>query len=138
MLESFTFSSKLPWQASQLRDSIVVSISACHAEDPGSIPGRGILYMLVTTASNLLLACTTKPFSQELLFPVAGLWWKMTVAFKRLVVHMFGSQVERTRLRQWLASDRPATNVSVRRRARDDSCGVRTHALADWRLKPAP
>jgi hypothetical protein len=25
-----------------LRDSIVVSISACHAEDPGSIPGRGI------------------------------------------------------------------------------------------------
>ena len=26
----------------QLRDSIVVSISACHAEDPGSIPDRGI------------------------------------------------------------------------------------------------
>ena len=25
----------------QFRDSIVVSISACHAEDPGSIPGRG-------------------------------------------------------------------------------------------------
>ena len=25
-----------------LRDSIVVSISACHAEDPGSIPGRGM------------------------------------------------------------------------------------------------
>ena len=25
----------------QVRDSIVVSISACHAEDPGSIPGRG-------------------------------------------------------------------------------------------------
>ena len=24
-----------------LRDSIVVSISACHADDPGSIPGRG-------------------------------------------------------------------------------------------------
>ena len=24
-------------------DSIVVSISACHAEDPGSIPGRGVL-----------------------------------------------------------------------------------------------
>ena len=23
------------------RDSIVVSISACHADDPGSIPGRG-------------------------------------------------------------------------------------------------
>ena len=26
----------------QVRDSIVVSISACHAEDPGSIPGRGV------------------------------------------------------------------------------------------------
>ena len=27
---------------SDIRDSIVVSISACHAEDPGSIPGRGV------------------------------------------------------------------------------------------------
>ena len=26
----------------QFRGSIVVSISACHAEDPGSIPGRGV------------------------------------------------------------------------------------------------
>ena len=26
------------------RGSIVVSISACHAEDPGSIPGRGVLF----------------------------------------------------------------------------------------------
>jgi hypothetical protein len=26
-----------------IRGSIVVSISACHAEDPGSIPGRGVL-----------------------------------------------------------------------------------------------
>ena len=25
----------------RIRGSIVVSISACHAEDPGSIPGRG-------------------------------------------------------------------------------------------------
>ena len=25
------------------RDSIVVSISACHADDPGSIPGRGVV-----------------------------------------------------------------------------------------------
>ena len=24
-----------------IRGSLVVSISACHAEDPGSIPGRG-------------------------------------------------------------------------------------------------
>ena len=26
----------------RVRDSIVVSISACHADDPGSIPGRGV------------------------------------------------------------------------------------------------
>ena len=26
-------------------DSIVVSISACHAEDPGSIPGRGVFFI---------------------------------------------------------------------------------------------
>lgn len=27
-----------------IRGSIVVSISACHAEDPGSIPGRGAIH----------------------------------------------------------------------------------------------
>lgn len=31
----------------QIRGSIVVSISACHAEDPGSIPGRGVLDALM-------------------------------------------------------------------------------------------
>ena len=30
--------------------SIVVSISACHAEDPGSIPGRGNLNLQVSQA----------------------------------------------------------------------------------------
>ncbi len=30
----------------QIRDSIVVSISACHADDPGSIPGRGVLCII--------------------------------------------------------------------------------------------
>ena len=29
----------------QIRCSIVVSISACHAEDPGSIPGGGVLWL---------------------------------------------------------------------------------------------
>ena len=28
-----------------IRGSIVASISACHAEDPGSIPGRGVAYL---------------------------------------------------------------------------------------------
>ena len=32
---------------SNVRGSIVVSISACHAEDPGSIPGRGDLLLFV-------------------------------------------------------------------------------------------
>ena len=27
-------------------DSIVVSISACHVEDPGSIPGRGVAFYI--------------------------------------------------------------------------------------------
>ena len=30
------------WTLVSIRDSIVVSISACHAEDPGSIPGREV------------------------------------------------------------------------------------------------
>jgi hypothetical protein len=33
---------------STVRDSIVVSISACHADDPGSIPGRGVLFCAST------------------------------------------------------------------------------------------
>ena len=28
----------------QIRDSIVVSIPACHAGNPGSNPGRGVFY----------------------------------------------------------------------------------------------
>ena len=31
----------------KIRDSIVVSISACHAEDLGSIPDRGIYFFFV-------------------------------------------------------------------------------------------
>ena len=42
----------------QIRDSIVVSISACHAEDPGSIPGRGVLsicFLTLRAGWNLLI-----------------------------------------------------------------------------------
>ena len=35
-------------------DSIVVSISACHVEGPGSIPGRGVLFLLLLPISCLL------------------------------------------------------------------------------------
>ena len=38
---------------STVRDSIVVSISACHADDPGSIPGRGVFSRENTHISNL-------------------------------------------------------------------------------------
>ena len=33
--------------ASAVLDSIVVSISACHAEDLGSIPGRGVIFFII-------------------------------------------------------------------------------------------
>ena len=43
----------------QIRGSIVVSISACHADDPGSIPGRGDSYVFNTWATCLLSSqCT--------------------------------------------------------------------------------
>ena len=35
------------------RDSIVVSISACHADDPGSIPGRGAILSGLRRNKNL-------------------------------------------------------------------------------------
>ena len=31
-----------------IRGSIVVSIPACHAGDPGSIPGLGVLYIFMS------------------------------------------------------------------------------------------
>ena len=40
--------------AAQIRDSIVVSISACHAEDPGSIPGRGVSFAKCSTRTHLI------------------------------------------------------------------------------------
>ena len=40
-----------------LRDSIVVSISACHVEDPGSIPGRGADTFPLLTQQHSPSAC---------------------------------------------------------------------------------
>ncbi len=43
-----------------LRDSIVVSISACHVEDPGSIPGRGAsLFGLLPPTTTTTTTTTT-------------------------------------------------------------------------------
>ena len=41
----------LAWHSNQVPGIIVVSISACHAEDPGSIPGRGVGLELITSGS---------------------------------------------------------------------------------------
>ena len=35
----------------QILDSLVVRISACHVEGPGSIPGRGVLFSVPNTTS---------------------------------------------------------------------------------------
>ena len=40
-----TRAARRPWTKQHVRDSIVVSISACHAEDPGSISGRGVFLL---------------------------------------------------------------------------------------------
>ena len=53
----------LPNLKYQIRCSIVVSISACHAEDPGSIPGggvlsgRGLLCLRFLAKASLCLGC---------------------------------------------------------------------------------
>ena len=39
----------LAWDSNHVRGSKVVSISACHVEDPGSIPGRNIGSELMTS-----------------------------------------------------------------------------------------
>ena len=44
--QSLTHACQARSQHSRFRGSIMVSISACHAEDPGSIPGRGGLFLL--------------------------------------------------------------------------------------------
>lgn len=48
--------------AHQFLDSIVVSISACHAEDRGSIPRRGGAIFAITTFTN---AIVIDPFRQN-------------------------------------------------------------------------
>ena len=43
MIECSEYLCVTEWHAKHVRCSMVVSISACHAEDPGSIPGGGVL-----------------------------------------------------------------------------------------------
>ena len=39
------------FRSRHVRCSIVVSISACHAEDPGSIPGGGVSFHVLASCS---------------------------------------------------------------------------------------
>ena len=62
----------LAWRSNKVRGGIVVSISACHAEDPGSIPGRGVLAHILRNllfqrmVSKLILSSDSKDwFSHE-------------------------------------------------------------------------
>ena len=46
----------MPWQSSRsVLGSIVVSIPACHAGDPGSIPGRGVVILYRKCNINLYI-----------------------------------------------------------------------------------
>ena len=49
------------------RDSIGVSISACHADDPGSIPGRGV-FVNQASKSCKTLTCAGEKHFQNLKF----------------------------------------------------------------------
>ena len=42
----------------QILDSIVVSIPACHAGDPGSIPGRGVLFFFALSHTPFITPST--------------------------------------------------------------------------------
>ena len=48
-------------QANQVRGSIVASISACHADDPGSIPGRGVLTCVHVLYIDVAIQFLTRP-----------------------------------------------------------------------------
>ena len=65
--------------------SIVVSISACHAEDPGSIPGRGVLQQAArckTRAFMLLLLVLLQTFSPSQIKEFS--WRKKLLSASRL------------------------------------------------------
>ena len=51
------------WQANHIRGSIVVSISACHADGPGSIPGRGVgtLTLCACGVAAMICSALTRP-----------------------------------------------------------------------------
>ena len=55
--------------AAYFRGSIVASISACHADDPGSIPGRGDVHG--RTCKRAMQCGTAQPFTKCWCAPAA-------------------------------------------------------------------
>ena len=47
-------------------DSLVVRISACHVEGPGSIPGRGVHILLASSTTNFLPTNVCKHLADSL------------------------------------------------------------------------
>ena len=106
----------------RIRCGTVVSISACHAEDPGSIPGSGALDVLrrVFSTAHVLMHGSVPCFGLTCHVPLlctqARLLLQWQIIFK-LCIKRF-----------WLLFDMtgPAAAHPV---SASDSCGVRTHAL---------
>ena len=171
--------------SSSIRGSILVNISARHAEDPGSIPGRGVsprhglgkhasaVQQLAAWSSGTILApgarspgfnSRSSPTSGgtgydlpgpgqrgSVRAPAGPARWRCAFLSRPLLSSLpsWGS------LAAWssgmiLAQGVRGPGFNSRSSpsvvwhlwghlcAANDSCGVRTHALADWRLKPAP
>ena len=72
----------------QTRGSIVVSISACHAEDPGSIPGRGVIKYLFC-----LEQCFFFPFPSSSFTPFTPFLLFLTFAPYFLIMSFYRHQI---------------------------------------------
>lgn len=57
--ESFEMGKQYCSTPSPILDSLVVRISACHVEGPGSIPGRGVNLFLLASLSRTVLRQAT-------------------------------------------------------------------------------
>ena len=83
-----------------VRGSIVVSISACHAEDPGSIPGRGVyssVWLLARSRPCRLQSCTLS----ELKIPMC----------RQVPVELSAQQAVPPALATWVSSDTLCTDA---------------------------
>ena len=97
ILMQLGFNCKEPFR---IRGSIVVSISACHAEDPGSIPGRGVycsVWLLAPSRACSLQSCT---FSEL----------KITMC-RQVPVELSAQQAVPAALATWVSSDTLRTDA---------------------------